>query len=365
MQLRREDIRRWAPWTGKLLLAAALIALLIHTVQRDTLASLLLRANPFYIAAALLLLPLNLYFQFHKWGLLVRSRIPLATPQELRRSLLLGFTFGIVTPARLGEFGGRAAGIRTRSDATLQDTNAASRNTESRKDGPPVADKLALIGLTAIDKLATMVVTVLVGLFSLLLFCWRHPFMDPWLLSAILLLAIGAALIIYFRWNRRPVDGSTAPPPSAAANLNAASCASADPAAANKSYLRRRYDDVRSVLRDLDPARIQSLMLFSVLFYLTFLVQFFFLISAFGPIDTLSTVAGIGTIMLVKTVIPPVTIGELGIREGASVYVLGHAGILAAAALNASLLLFAVNVFLPSLAGLALLLRLPRREAAQ
>ena len=110
-----------------------------------------------------------------------------------------------------------------------------------------------------------------------------------------------------------------------------------------------------------------DLLVYSGLFYLTFLLQFFLLLSAFGPVQPLSALAGIGTIMLLKTVIPPVTLGELGIREGASVIVLGHAGILPAAAFNASLLLFAVNLLLPALAGLALLMWIKpaRRSSAR
>ncbi|MFA6233232.1 MAG: lysylphosphatidylglycerol synthase domain-containing protein [Bacteroidota bacterium] len=345
MRLRREDIRRWAPWTGKLLLAIALIALLMNSIQSDAIASVLLLADPVFIAVALLLLPLNLFFQFHKWRVLVHSRIPLATRRELRASLLLGFTFGIVTPARLGEFGGRAAGIRTRSAPS---NTVADPGSEGAR--PPVADKLALIGLTAIDKLATMVITLIAGCCALLLFCWRHPFMDPLLLTALLSLAGAVVLGIMYRWNARHVHAEPA---------------DEDSPAAEKGYLRRRVDDVRALLRDLEPPVLRHLFVFSMLFYATFLLQFFFLLSAFGPVDALSAFAGIGTVMLVKTVIPPVTIGELGIREGTSVYVLGHAGILAAAAFNASLLLFAINVFLPSLVGLALLLRLPGREAAR
>lgn len=346
MQPRREDIRRWAPWIGKLLLAIVLIALLMKSIQSQAIATVLLRANPFFMTAALLLLPLNLYFQFHKWRLLVHSRMPLATSRELRDSLLLGFTFGIVTPARLGEFGGRAAGIRTRKE-TLE--HAATSAPQQK--ALPATDKLALIALTAVDKLATMVVTLIAGSCALLLFCWLHPFMNPWLLLGLLLLSVMIAwLVIRIRRNAR---------------VSVENTKSGKAAGKFTGFLRRRFSEVRSTLRNLDAPRLRMLFVYSVLFYLTFILQFFFLLKAFGPVDAISAFAGIGTIMLVKTVIPPITIGELGIREGASVYVLGNAGILAAAAFNASLLLFAINVFLPSLAGLALLLRIPRGEEVQ
>ncbi len=342
MRLRREDIRRWALWTGKLLLAAVLIAFLMESIENREIASVLTRANPLFIAAALLLLPLNLYSQYRKWRLLVRSRFPFVTSRELGASLLLGFTFGIVTPARIGEFGGRAAGIRRRgaSHGNMADSEPG--------DGPLSAgDRLALIGLTAVDKLATMLITVTAGCGGLLYFGWRHPFMNPFLFTALLAGAGAAAfLIARSRWNAartaavRPMSGAAA-------------------ASARQGFLRRRIAEAVQLLHSLDARRLRTLLGLSLLFYVTFVLQFFLLLRAFGSVDVFSAIAGIGTIMLVKTVIPPVTIGELGIREGASVYVLGHAGILAATAFNASLLLFAINVFLPSVAGLAVVFRTP------
>ncbi|MBE0642776.1 MAG: flippase-like domain-containing protein [Bacteroidetes bacterium] len=344
MQLRREEIRRWAPWAGKLLLAAVLIAFLMKSLEGNAIASVLARANPLLITAAVLLLPINLFFQYQKWRLLVRSRFPFVSPGDVSSSLLLGFTLGIVTPARIGEFGGRAAGIRNRNPRT-----AAATNGRDEKGVLTATDRMTLVGLTAVDKLATMAVTVLVGCCGLLLFCWRHPFMNPVILTAILLgIVISAAVFLRFRW--RAAVPRTDPAADAANSTR------------HDGFLRRRIGDIRRLLRGLDAPLLRALLLLSLLFYLTFLLQFFLLLSAFGPVDTLTALTGISTIMLLKTVIPPVTIGELGIREGASVFVLGHAGILAAAAFNASLLLFAINIFLPSIAGLTVLFRAPRSE---
>jgi uncharacterized membrane protein YbhN (UPF0104 family) len=111
------------------------------------------------------------------------------------------------------------------------------------------------------------------------------------------------------------------------------------------------------------PVRAR-LLVFSALFYMTFVAQFLLLLRAFGPIDILSSLAGVSTIMLIKTIIPPLTLGELGIREGASVFVLGHAGMLAAGAVSASLLLFGINILLPGLVGVLVMLRRPDRRPA-
>ena len=334
-------MRRVALWGGKLLLAAALLALIADAVKIHSLLDLLRSAQPLLLLAALLLLPLNIWLQLRKWRLLVHSRFPGTPATDLRASLLLGFTFGVVTPARLGEFGGRVAGFRGA--------------------GMQRADLFALAGLTAIDKFATMLVTVLVGLPGLLLFAASHPFMDAWLLPTALgagglLAAVGIFLIL------RPSRPSTATATVRSMQAPAIAAHAAGRVSGRISaMIRARLSELRDTLRGIDRRRRIGLMVYSGLFYLTFLLPFFLLLSAFGPVQPLSAIAGIVTIMFVKTVIPPVTLGELGIREGASVLVLGHAGILPAAAFNASLLLFVVNLLLPALAGLALLLFLRKR----
>jgi len=62
-------------------------------------------------------------------------------------------------------------------------------------------------------------------------------------------------------------------------------------------------------------------------------------------------------IMFVKTVIPPISLGELGIREGASVFFLTKFGELPSVAFNASIFLFLINILLPALVGLILMLK--------
>lgn len=301
------------------------LGLLITSMQGDVLLEVLANVHPAMLAAALLLLPFNLTLQYSKWRVLVHSRCPSVTPRELRASLLLGFTFGIITPARLGEFGGRAVAISG-------------------------ADRLALVGLTAVDKIATMFVTLLVGVIALVIFTARHPIgtvltLNASLLLVLLLIVAIAAIAVYVK--RRKYSDNNLPE-----------------ALGSGGFVRRRIGEMRHVLRGVDAGQRRQLVLLSLLFYLTFLLQFYLLLRAFGPVDAISALAGIGTIMLLKTVAPPVTLGELGIREGASVYVLGHAGILATTAFNASLLLFAINILLPSLAGLAVLLRRPRTAAS-
>jgi uncharacterized membrane protein YbhN (UPF0104 family) len=306
-------------WTGKLLLAILLLVLLLQHLQTDSLLETFAAAQPLWLLAAFLLLFPNIFFQYVKWRTLLLSAYPDVRSSDVGASLLLGFAFGVVTPARIGEFGGRAAAVRN-------------------------TDKLTLMSLTAVDKLATLVVTVGAGAVGLLLFCIRHPFMSPLLLAALESAAalVAAGMLMWMLRRRKTVIA-----PSEQAGP-----------------FTSRWLRIRRALTLIDAPVRARLLLFSALFYATFVLQFMLLLRAFGPLDILSTLAGVSTIMLIKTVIPPLTLGELGIREGASVFVLGHAGMIAAAAVSASLLLFGINILLPGLVGVFVMLRRPERRSA-
>ena len=61
--------------------------------------------------------------------------------------------------------------------------------------------------------------------------------------------------------------------------------------------------------------------------------------------------------MFVKTIIPPISMGELGIREGASVYFLSQFGERTSIGFNSSILLFIINLLIPALIGVGMFFR--------
>ena len=129
-----------------------------------------------------------------------------------------------------------------------------------------------------------------------------------------------------------------------------------------KTINRRKWTrDLFSGMTDLKESsnafrlKLSSL---SLLFYACFILQFALLVTAFShQINFLDYIWSGNLVMFAKTIIPPVSFGELGIREGASVYFLKQVGVSAAAGFNASIFLFLINVLLPALTGLILLLK--------
>ena len=61
--------------------------------------------------------------------------------------------------------------------------------------------------------------------------------------------------------------------------------------------------------------------------------------------------------MFAKTIIPPVSFGELGIREGASVFFITQMGEVASVGFNASIFLFMINLVIPAIIGVGMFLK--------
>ena len=121
----------------------------------------------------------------------------------------------------------------------------------------------------------------------------------------------------------------------------------------------RRLRRILAVLDRFTPRDATELLILSALRYLLFSTQFVLLVRAFAPgADLFVAYAGVALVFFAKSAIPAITLGDLGIRESAAVFFLGAFGIAEAAAFNASLGLFAVNLLLPALVGLPLLPRL-------
>ena len=61
--------------------------------------------------------------------------------------------------------------------------------------------------------------------------------------------------------------------------------------------------------------------------------------------------------MFTKTIIPPISFGELGIREGASVFFITKMGETASVGFNSSIFLFMINLVIPAVIGVGMFLR--------
>jgi uncharacterized membrane protein YbhN (UPF0104 family) len=113
-----------------------------------------------------------------------------------------------------------------------------------------------------------------------------------------------------------------------------------------KSWLTRVLDGFNL----LNPQQLFTTLLYTLVFYGILILQMFCLINSFSQISLIHAFIGTSAMMFVKSLLP-ISISDLGIREAGSIFFFSTYGISQAAALNASLLLFFINIFIPSILG--------------
>ena len=93
----------------------------------------------------------------------------------------------------------------------------------------------------------------------------------------------------------------------------------------------------------------------SLVFNLVFFFQFWFILTDMGPIPR-AALAAVPCVFALKALLP-ISLFDIGVREGAAILVLAPFGIPPELAFAAALCLFAANVALPGIAGLFVILR--------
>lgn len=262
------------------------------------------------ILAAVLLIP-NLLFQGLRWGYLLRRQSAGVPLREIVASFFLGWTLGILTPGRVGQF--------------------------ARAFAVPSAPTLPTIGLTIADKLFTLVWIVLIGAAGFFSFFAVPPALSwVWIPVAI--------AIIWLALSPRRLN-----------RLLQRIC--------QVLPFREKLLKIISTLERLNTSDCIVAHAFSLMLVVTFFSQFVILVSAFSPIRYFDGLRATAAVVFVKTALP-ITFGELGIGEAASIHFFGQFGVPKAAAFNASILLFAINLVIPSLVGLFFLpaLKLSKKE---
>lgn len=267
--------------------------------------------------AALALVPVNIGLETYRWWRLVRRLAPGVRYADALHAVVGSYPLGLLTPGRLGDYLGRALYLR---------------------DIPAGASAALTFG----ERMATLAACLAAGLIALGPFLQSQVAASP-LWPAVLslgVLATGAlvALIVF---------------PSLAQSV-IATLVPIRPVRAAVASFGQIPQDEGAILLGLSAVR-----------YVVFSGQFVMLAHALAPQPSWAALwAGVALLYFAKSAIPQVTLGDLGIREGAAVFFLGAYGVSPAAALDASLAMFAINLVLPSLAGVPLLLHLRLRQRA-
>jgi uncharacterized protein (TIRG00374 family) len=299
----------------KVIIALGLLIYLIYAVNFQEILTAIKQSDVYLIAISFLLSFVNIYLQFYKWKITANVVLQENHNSKIWLSLFYGFSAGAFTPARIGEYFGRALVFKNHS--VLQVTLA-----------------------TILDKIFLLLIVAFFGSISSILFIHYYYHVTFYLTAGLFILVF--ALFYFFFWlifNDRFWE-----------NVFFTKIK-------DSIKLHWLFEKVK-IFRKLDKKYSTKMILVSFLFYLCFLVQYSLLVAAFSNHNQFWNYLWAGNLMMfAKTIIPPISLGELGIREGASVFFITQLGESASTGFNASIFLFFINVLIPSLIGLTLLLK--------
>ncbi|MBK7629479.1 MAG: flippase-like domain-containing protein [Ignavibacteriales bacterium] len=301
--------------SAKIAIATGLLLYIIYSVNLQEILIAIKQANVYLIAAAFLLSIINIYLQFYKWKITAKVVLQENHNSKIWLSMFYGFSAGIFTPARIGEYFGRALVFKNHS--LIRVTLA-----------------------TLLDKFFPLVIVVFLGSVSSILFLHYYYHVAYYLTIGLFITLI---ILFYFFFmlifNDKFWD-----------NILFTKLR-------DSIKLHWLFEKIK-VFRKLDKKYATKMFVVSLLFYLCFLLQYALLVSAFSNHNNFMDFFWAGNLMMfAKTIIPPVSLGELGIREGASVFFITQFNETASTGFNASIFLFFINVLIPSLIGMILLLK--------
>lgn len=300
---------------AKLIIAAGLLIFLINFIDYDQIISAINEANLLMIGLVLILGVANIGLQYIKWRITCNEVLEVKDNSKIFRSLFFGFSAGIITPLRIGEYFGR--GIEFRDKSLVQVTVA-----------------------TLVDKFFPLLMVASIGSVSSLLFIYYYHNVSIYLVLSLFVLIFSffyllLMLLVSNRfWNSLLFSRL------------------------NTSSRVRSFLDKLKIFENLDKRYFYKMIVISFLFYSCFLIQYALLAMAFSNhFNFINYLWAANLIMFSKTIIPPVSVGELGIREGVSIYFLTQMGESASVGFNASIFLFIINLLIPALIGVGMFLR--------
>lgn len=306
-------VKKRIEFFAKVLIAVILLIYLVKYVNYIEIINAIKSSNKPLVALVFLMSFLNIYVQFLKWEVVCNSILGIKNKNKILLSLFYGFSGGIATPARIGEYVARKFPFE---------------NTSLMK----------ITIATIIEKFTSLFLVLVVGTLTGILFLYKY-FSVYYAFSAIL---ISALIVILFLFFIKGIKKSTK----------------------FVNYLTNKFKFFNDLFLELKYAKEikQSsfilLVAYSVVFYFIYVSQYSILVLAFNNGGNFISAFWSGTlVMFVKSVLSFISFADLGIRESTSVFVLSKMNLSKAVGFNSAIFLFLFNVLIPSIIGLALLIR--------
>ncbi|MDA8164478.1 MAG: lysylphosphatidylglycerol synthase transmembrane domain-containing protein [Desulfobacteraceae bacterium] len=314
------------------------LVILLHFINASDFLETVRRIDLRYLALSMVVSGFMIFISCLKWKLfldLQQKPVPL---RLLMRYYYIGYYFSNLLPSNVGGDVARAyyAGRHIKSHGHAAISVFMERGT----------------GLLLLLLLAVLAPACLPGLFT-------HPgIIVPAFLAASLLVLLAVLLMMrrhgrdLGRWLHRILDGLIALPGGRGLRRSEGGMrAMVERFASSLAGLQEKFAALVRVLRN-DQLALLQVTLITVLFYLLTFLNVYVSCLAFGEEPSLLAIAAVVPAAILVSMVP-VSLGSLGLTEGAYVFYLGLIGINSAASL-AMALLFRFKMLVNGLIGLVL-----------
>ncbi len=267
-----------------------------------------------WLIAVVLLVPVNWGFETFKWQVLIKNFLKQSFWKSYK-AILGGITISIFTPNRIGEYGGRILFV------------------EAKYNWKAVV-------ATLVGSLGQLLVLLSLGLIGTLYFVYEYVGEELYILQIIFFLGIVlVAVMVFGFFNIDLIVNLISRIP--------------------RSYKLRRYIRHVNILRKYSNKDLAHSLLYALLRYMTYSVQYFLMLRFFGiEVAFFAALAGIATIFFLQTSVPLPPVMGLLTRGQIALYVWGFFADNNADILGASFGLFIINLVVPALLGMMLIVKI-------
>jgi len=272
------------------------------------------KSSKLWFLLCLILMPFNWLLEARKWQLLVKSFYSLDFKSALR-GILSGLSIGIITPQRIGEYGGRILVLPSKY------------NWEG-------------VSSTFLCSIAQNMVNVVLGLLGAIIFLQNHvlEFDQRYLINVTIGGFVFLVILYFLGTNLDKVK-------EVLSNLG----------------LKKILKPILDRLRYLKAVPVQTKMAvlnWSLLRYIIYVLQYVMILYFFGiEIDWLTGVTGVSLIYLLQTGIPLPPLIGIAARGEIALFIWGQFDNNSLGILSASYMLWIINLIIPSLLGLFFVLK--------
>ena len=272
------------------------------------------------LVISILLLIVNYGLEAQKWRLMVRPFYPSLQLFPATIAVFAGMAAGVFTPNRVGEYAGRILFLKK-------------------------GKRIEAIVATFVDRICQLTITLLGGLLAVLgIFLWLDQalldkiFTDPVAKTIFITLSICLSLFVML------------------ITLFPKKLATIIPGRWNRNTWVRK---MRFALQNLDLRLVGKVVALSGLRYAVFSSQYVLLMYAFYyQGNLLEAYAMVALVFLGKSVLPVMGVLELGVRESVALLVMTAFGVSELTALGSTLMLYLINILLPTILGVIAMQRI-------